>query len=141
MYNDVLIERNQFKQQCTQGIISTFFSRKILFEFSNLFVAIRQWDQALREKTEYKDALTKVSWLVKLRAWNTWKLHGFFSCYTLFETTNFYPKIQFFRTVQNIVNKNFWAKKYQKSHWFLARQFNWQFSSFFENWIFGQNLW
>jgi len=25
-----------------------------------LFVAIRQWDQALREKTEYKDALTKV---------------------------------------------------------------------------------
>ena len=90
------------------------FSRKILFEFSNLFVAIRQWDQALREKTEYKDALTKVSWLVKLRAWNTWKLHGFFSCYTLFETTNFYPKIQFFRTVQNIVNKNFWAKKISK---------------------------
>ncbi len=40
LYQDVLTERNQFKQQCTQ--------------------AIRQWDQALREKNDYKEALAKV---------------------------------------------------------------------------------
>jgi chromosome segregation ATPase len=40
LYQDMLTERNQFKQQCTQ--------------------AIRQWDQALRERNDYKDALVKV---------------------------------------------------------------------------------
>ena len=40
LYNEVLIERNQFKQQCTQ--------------------VIRQWDEDLREKNKYKDALAKV---------------------------------------------------------------------------------
>merc|ERR1712223_558577 len=40
LYNEVLLERNQFKQQCTQGI--------------------RQWDEDLREKNKYKDALAKV---------------------------------------------------------------------------------
>jgi hypothetical protein len=40
LYNEVLTERNQFKQQCTQ--------------------AIRQWDQTLRERNEYKEALAKV---------------------------------------------------------------------------------
>merc|ERR1712154_489297 len=39
-YEDMLIERNKFKQQCTQ--------------------AIRQWDQALRERNDYRDALAKV---------------------------------------------------------------------------------
>merc|ERR1711956_179867 len=39
LYNEVLIERNQFKQQCTQ--------------------VIRQWDEDLREKNKYKDALAK----------------------------------------------------------------------------------
>ena len=62
MYNDVLIERNQFKQQCTQGKLPL---QNVNLEFPLNFPfaspAIRQWDQALREKTEYKDALTKVS--------------------------------------------------------------------------------
>ena len=40
LYQDMLTERNQFNQQCTQ--------------------AIRQWDQALRERNDYKDALVKV---------------------------------------------------------------------------------
>ena len=40
LYHDMLTERNQFNQQCTQ--------------------AIRQWDQALRERNDYKDALVKV---------------------------------------------------------------------------------
>merc|ERR1711892_916763 len=39
-YEDMLTERNKFKQQCTQ--------------------AIRQWDQALRERNDYRDALAKV---------------------------------------------------------------------------------
>merc|ERR1719150_270933 len=39
-YEEMLTERNKFKQQCTQ--------------------AIRQWDQALREKNDYRDALAKV---------------------------------------------------------------------------------
>ena len=43
LYQDMLTERNQFNQQCTQ--------------------AIRQWDQALRERNDYKDALVKVGWI------------------------------------------------------------------------------
>jgi len=39
-YEDMLTERNKFKQQCTQ--------------------AIRQWDQALRERNDYRDMLAKV---------------------------------------------------------------------------------
>eukprot|EP00094_Tigriopus_californicus_P004988 TCALIF_04803-PB protein Name:"Similar to DLG5 Disks large homolog 5 (Homo sapiens)" AED:0.05 eAED:0.05 QI:159/0.84/0.87/0.96/0.93/0.93/33/0/2582 len=40
LYQDLVTERNQLKHQCTQ--------------------AIRQWDQALRERNEYKDSLVKV---------------------------------------------------------------------------------
>ena len=39
-YEDMLIERNKFKQKCTQ--------------------AIRQWDQAIRERNDYRDAFAKV---------------------------------------------------------------------------------
>ena len=39
-YEDMLTERNKFKQQCTQ--------------------AIRLWDQAIRERNDYRDALAKV---------------------------------------------------------------------------------
>ena len=52
----MLIERNKFKQQCTQ--VCYIFNKKEILYF--VLQAIRQWDQALRERNDYRDALAKV---------------------------------------------------------------------------------
>ena len=53
----MLIERNKFKQQCTQVCWSLLSIISIAWWYSQ---AIRQWDQALRERNDYRDALAKV---------------------------------------------------------------------------------
>ena len=59
-YEDMLIERNKFKQQCTQVKFNRISVNVFQLWISNELQAIRQWDQALRERNDYRDALAKV---------------------------------------------------------------------------------